>query len=326
MKPVIYLKHGGSLKIKLLYFLLKIWVWLGLRFYTKKNSITFSDNNNRPVILACNHPNSFLDALIIGSHYKRPVHFLARGDAFSKPVINRLLRSLNMIPIFRITEGREQLKYNEDSFNECLEVLEKNGALLIFAEGICKNEWILRPVKKGTARIALRAKHDKKIKDLSVIPVALSYSSFNDVPFQVHIKEGKPIMIDELTAAKPNEFYSNFNELLKQQLESTLRSKEDFERGNKRAGVLKKSILAIPAFVGYITHKPFYYLCKSLAKRKTVGTVFFHSVLFSILLFTYPVVLFVITIISVLLTRQLSLWFLMILLPLAAYCYKEYKS
>jgi hypothetical protein len=231
-----------------------------------------------------------------------------------------------MIPIFRITEGREQLKYNEESFNECLQVLEENGALLIFAEGICKNEWKLRPLKKGTARIALKAVREKKLKEVSVIPVGLSYSTFKDVPVEVCVTEGRPILIDELTAAKPNEFYLNFNGLLKQQLESILLSKEDFERENKRSGVVKKSILAIPAFVGYITHKPFYYLCKRLAKRKTAGTVFFQSVLFSILLFTYPVVLFLITVISVLLTHQLFLWLLLLLLPLTAYCYKEYKS
>ncbi len=55
--------------------------------------------------MACNHPNSFLDAIIIGAHFKRPVHFLARGDVFKHPLSKAILIRLKVIPIYRLSEG-----------------------------------------------------------------------------------------------------------------------------------------------------------------------------------------------------------------------------
>ncbi|MBK8311302.1 MAG: hypothetical protein IPL04_10800 [Chitinophagaceae bacterium] len=43
-----------------------------------------------PVLLACNHPNSFLDSIIIDTLFKEDVWSLARGDAFKKPFLKIL--------------------------------------------------------------------------------------------------------------------------------------------------------------------------------------------------------------------------------------------
>jgi 1-acyl-sn-glycerol-3-phosphate acyltransferase len=51
-----------------------------------------------PLLITANHPNSFLDAIIIGALFQQPVHFLARGDAFKKPWHRWLLEQLHMIP------------------------------------------------------------------------------------------------------------------------------------------------------------------------------------------------------------------------------------
>ena len=42
-------------------------------------------NTKGPVLLVANHPNSFLDAIIIAAFFKQKVYSLARGDAFKKP-------------------------------------------------------------------------------------------------------------------------------------------------------------------------------------------------------------------------------------------------
>ena len=82
--------------------------------------------------MVANHPNSFLDAIIIAAHFKEPIHFLARGDAFRKPWHNRLLRLLHMIPIYRISEGRENLHKNEYAIERSAELLQQNKIVLIF--------------------------------------------------------------------------------------------------------------------------------------------------------------------------------------------------
>ena len=69
-----------------------------------------------PLLIAANHPNSFLDAIILSTIFKRPVYSLARGDAFVKPFYKKLLLSLNMFPVYRISEGVENLENNYETF------------------------------------------------------------------------------------------------------------------------------------------------------------------------------------------------------------------
>jgi 1-acyl-sn-glycerol-3-phosphate acyltransferase len=301
-------------------------VRLGLLFYCKKISISFNSYTKTPVILACNHPNSFLDALIIGSHYKHPVHFLARGDVFSKPLVNRLLRAINMIPVYRITEGREQLKYNEDTFEECLNVLENNGTVLIFSEGVCKNEYSLRPLKKGTARLAYMAWNDREIKNLSIHPVSISYSSFTKLQVVAYVREGKAITQNDVAAAIAPQFYQKLNQSISEQLERNSLSEEEMQEIALDKRKIGRLVIAIPAFVGWLTHKPYYNFVRDFARRKTAGTVFYQSVLFGMLLITYPLVVLFITAMVVIITHIQFYWLLLFLLPFTTWCYKEYKS
>ena len=46
----------------------------------------------------------------------------------------------------------------------------------IFSEGKCINEWHLRPLKKGTARLAISSWEENI--PLEVLPVGINYSSF----------------------------------------------------------------------------------------------------------------------------------------------------
>ena len=135
--------------------LLKIFIQAGLWLFChkihRKNKQIFKTKG--PLLIIANHPNSFLDALIIGSYYKRRVYFLARGDAFKKPIHRFLLESLNMIPVYRLREGKAYLHLNDYAFNKSIDLLSKGYAVLIFIEGTCINSHELQPFKKGTARI-----------------------------------------------------------------------------------------------------------------------------------------------------------------------------
>ncbi|MFM6915656.1 MAG: 1-acyl-sn-glycerol-3-phosphate acyltransferase, partial [Aquirufa sp.] len=75
-------------------FLLKIFVRLALRLFCPsivlKNEALMQTKG--PVLLVVNHPDSFLDAVIIGALYPRTITYLARGDVFKKPVFGFLLR------------------------------------------------------------------------------------------------------------------------------------------------------------------------------------------------------------------------------------------
>ena len=51
-----------------------------------------------PMILGVNHPNSFLDAIIVGAVMDHRVHFITRSGVFKNPIVRKILRSVNMIP------------------------------------------------------------------------------------------------------------------------------------------------------------------------------------------------------------------------------------
>ena len=55
------------------------------KLYYKRITIIGQQNlTNKSTILAVNHPNSLMDALILGVVLKQPIYSLARGDAFKK--------------------------------------------------------------------------------------------------------------------------------------------------------------------------------------------------------------------------------------------------
>ena len=174
---------------------------LGLLIFCRK--IIFTNRNilkeKGPLLLACNHPNSFFDALLLGAFFKHPIHFLARGDAFKHPVAKKLLTALNAIPIYRLKEGKEYLALNDNTFDRCLQILKQGGIVLIFTEGLCINQWEIRPLKKGSARIAISAwKSPSVSKQFRILPVSFNYSSFTHFSKNVIIDAGKPILKQHL--------------------------------------------------------------------------------------------------------------------------------
>lgn len=210
----------------MLYTFAKCLVRLGLLIFFRKIEFENKSDLNRkgPLLLACNHPNSFLDALLIGSYFKHPVHFLARGDAFKNPLAKKILSALKVIPIYRLSEGKEYLALNDTTFEKCTEILVNGGIILIFSEGLCLHQWKLRELKKGTARIALNAWKQEEIqKAFCILPVSLNYSSFTRFRKNVIIHFGETIHHDELLVSKPEgEQIIELNKLVYKRLEKGL--------------------------------------------------------------------------------------------------------
>lgn len=152
--------------------------------------------NNKPSIFACTHPNSFLDAIIIGAFSPRKLYFLARSDVFNTPFKMWLLSKMNLIPIYRLQEGSENLHKNEDTFAKCFEIMKKGGSILIFSEGISITDKLVRPLKKGTARIAFGAEaYNNFALDLQIVPMSLNYTSPSKFRSEVIVGVEKPIAI-----------------------------------------------------------------------------------------------------------------------------------
>lgn len=241
-------------------------------------------NLKGPVLITANHPNSFLDAIIIAAFFKQPIHFLARGDAFHKPWHSTLLRTLHMFPVYRLSEGKENLSLNAAAFENSRKVLSQNGIVLIFIEGICVNKHELQPFKKGAARIATTCW--KEGIPLTVLPLGIGYSSLQKMGKSVLIQTGELLHQKDLMPFEEEaKNYVAFNQVLFQKISDLI--------GIPIFNPSKSPMNQFLGSIGAILNRPIYTIISGFVRKKTRSTVFYDSVLFGLLFFCYPLYLLV---------------------------------
>ena len=301
-----------------MYLLLKLYARLAIRIFCRHIRIRQPQllKSRGPLLLAANHPNSFLDGILLTTLFENDIYSLARGDAFKHPRINRFLRWLRLLPVYRTSEGVENLGHNYTTFASCRQTFKKEGIVLIFSEGRCENEWHFRPLKKGTARLALSAWEDNI--PLQVLPVAFNYSSFKKFGKTVHIDFGAVIQetdIDRQDAEGKQML--QFNQLLRRQLHPLV-----YEIApNDRASVKKQFgsgrstfiyvLLFLPAVIGLLLHAPLFYPVKWFTKYRFCNSGHYDSVIHSLLMLLYPLYL----LLAIIIAANVTGWWSLLVLP-----------
>ncbi len=187
-------------KVKsMLYRILKVIVAIGIRLYYKEIKVKNRKqlNVNGPCIILANHPNTLMDAWVIGNICKQPIHYMAKATLFNSPFKQKILRSLNMIPINRRDEGKIAGVANQDSFEACYRVLEEGKTLVIFPEGSSYLERHLRELKTGAARIALEVENRNQGNlHVQIIPLGLNYLKANRFRSDILVQVGNPMSVE----------------------------------------------------------------------------------------------------------------------------------
>lgn len=315
------------------YEFVKVIARFAIRIYCRHLQINKKDllKVDGPLLLACNHPNSFLDAIILCTLFNRPVYSLARGDVFKNHFIARILLSLKLLPVYRVSEGVENMEENYKTFDQCKAIFRKNGIVLIFSEGKCINEWHLRPLKKGTARLAISS-WEQGIK-LNVLPVGINYNSFRKFGKNVHIYLGDFITKEDV---HPENGYGraiqNFNLLLRQQLEIFVYEIDDQDHRQRnqvftrKVPAIKKILLYFPSLIGWLLHVPLILLIKRYIKKKVKDTDHYDSLVVAFLFLSYPIYVLLMTTILFIITRNAySFWWLFVC-PFTAWAFVQLKS
>ncbi|MDZ7716726.1 MAG: 1-acyl-sn-glycerol-3-phosphate acyltransferase [Balneolaceae bacterium] len=168
-------------------------------FYSE---ITVSGKNNipkdKPIIFIPNHQNSFLDAVHVVTNTNLFIHFLTRSDPFQNPLLDVFLRSLNMLPVYRVSDGFSTVKKNNETFEKCFKRLGKGDSILVFAEATHDLKRRIRPISKGFTRIAFgAAKRNNWELDIQIIPVGFSYGQHQKSRTPVHIEFGSSIPLSD---------------------------------------------------------------------------------------------------------------------------------
>jgi 1-acyl-sn-glycerol-3-phosphate acyltransferase len=173
---------------------------------TKKIIVNGKENipKKGAILFMANHPNGLIDPLIITTNNPRTNYFLTRAASFKKPLVRWFLNSLNLIPIYRIRDGVNQLNKNKEVFERCFNLLDNQKALMIFPEGSHDKRRTVRSLSKGFSRIVFGAIERNPKLQIQIIPVGITYQDSSSYPFKVSLNYGTPILA--------NDFYkSNLN-------------------------------------------------------------------------------------------------------------------
>lgn len=154
----------------------------------------------KPVMIASNHSNSFLDGVVLQKILSRTIYIFVRGDVFSNPVANFLLRKIRLFPIFRVRDAGNNAhlasKKNEESKDEAYQHFLKNRGVVIFSEAVASMAKTLLPIKRGTASIALEmVDRSGGSMDLQIIPAGVNYTFFKGLRKDVMVQFGAPVRV-----------------------------------------------------------------------------------------------------------------------------------
>ncbi len=317
----------------MLYSFVKIIARLALPLYCRNLAINRKEilKHKGPLLLAANHPNSFLDAIILCTLFDDTVYSLARGDAFKNKTAAKILTLFKMFPVYRVSEGVENMEENYKTFELCKDIFKKNGIVLIFSEGRCINEWHLRPLKKGTARLAISSWEDGI--DLKVLPVAINYSSFKKFGKNVKLLFGNIISKEDINYKDTHgNAIKQFNESLKAQLEKSV---FEIDRNDKvslhqhfyiKQPLAKRILLFIPALTGVLLHAPLFYCIKWLGDTLVKEDGHDDSKMIGFLFVLYPLFLLLVTAVIFLFTKCWLSLLLLAVLPFTAWSYVQLKK
>ena len=146
------------------------------------------------VLLCANHID-VLDPPVVGINCPRTVHFMAKEELFSTPILKHLLPGLNAFPVKRGMSDREALRTG-------MKILKEGKVLGLFPEGTRSKTGELQKGLAGAGFFALRT-------DASVVPCAIvgPYKPFKKltvvygkpIQFNSYKEEGKKLSAEDAT-------------------------------------------------------------------------------------------------------------------------------
>ena len=79
------------------------------------------------ILLAPNHSNTLMDALVVLQAYEKPTVFGARADMFKNPLMAKAMFFFRILPMVRQRDGLRNVLKNHESFETIVDILEHCG-------------------------------------------------------------------------------------------------------------------------------------------------------------------------------------------------------
>lgn len=182
------------------YTLLKPIVDWNLRHSYRKVEVRGKENipQDGAIMIAPNHCNTLMDALVILRAFNDQTVFGARADIFNKPLIARIMYFLRILPMVRQRDGLRNVLKNHETQETIVETLEHGVRFCMYPEGRHRPAHSLQTLGKGTFRavLAANAKFGEKMP-VYIIPTGIEYGDYFRFRSTSLITFGKPINVTE---------------------------------------------------------------------------------------------------------------------------------
>lgn len=152
-----------------------------------------------PAILVANHPNTFLDPLLITALSPGRLHYWAKSTLWRAPIIGSILDRLGGIPVYRRQDYAEaQQGQNNLTLEIAADRLCGGAWILIFPEGVSQPGLNLKPLKTGAARLGyLTLEREQWNAELPIIPIGIDYMEPEIFRSNVTIRIGEPLQLQD---------------------------------------------------------------------------------------------------------------------------------
>lgn len=210
------------------------------QLYYRKVYTVDSENipADAPLVVVSNHQNSMCDPLAlllsIYANKKRKVRVITRGGIFQKPLANRFLRWLGLLPAYRLSvDGDASFCHNKETFDEVENELLNDGTIIIFPEGMHQDKHWLGEFSSGYLKMAFEAAEASNFeKEIFILPACNHYSNYFNARENMLIKFGEPISIKpfyELYKTKPRTAQRQVNAIVRNRVANLMLNIEDLE-------------------------------------------------------------------------------------------------
>lgn len=157
-------------------------------------------STDRPHLAVANHFGGVSDAIVLFAVLPRRPGVVARDAIWKVPVVGRLMDWVGAIPVHRADDGGGG-SANDQMFASCYEQLRRGGDLLIFPEGVTRNEPSIAEVKTGAARIVLGARASG-VEGVLITPLGIHYEDKAMLRKRVLVLAGPPLDVDAFAAQR----------------------------------------------------------------------------------------------------------------------------
>jgi hypothetical protein len=128
-----------------------------------------------------------------------------------------------MLPIMRMRDGMDEVKKNNRTIEQAVDVLKDRIPFCIFPEGTHQTKHSLLPLTKGIFRIALQAKEFMPDTPLYIVPVGITYGSFWRYRASARVQIGEPISVGEMMEQNADKTPQELMNIMRVELEKHLK-------------------------------------------------------------------------------------------------------